>query len=337
MIDTADGSTKMSHNLSVAVRKEKAKHPSAKGNQFWARVNTLYGSFKVTFDLAKDTLRTGAVSPMALLKGHNVFGPNTPTRLLVALMPYVHARFKVPFTAADEQQYFRQGFELDRLDITGAFPVPSQAAVVETMRLIRQHLLLQGHDIVVHEKSASVETIYVGKHSGRSSDKFYNKFVEMLSKTEKGKPSYWADVRKYAERLVRYEHVQRRDKLEKLGRTNSNDWSPSIVRQELNKRLAELGLSHTNLVEELDDAVVAALPPKRKTLYGFWEDGADIKKHSAGYTFDRERKFFLGHGLDIAWSRQDVKAAVILANRVQPALLRMAYPKRFVSPGAIFR
>ena len=337
MIDTADGTTKMSHVLSVAVNKKKSEHATAKGNHFWARVNTPYGSFKVTFDIAKDTLRTGAVSPMALLKGHNVFGPNQPTRLLVALMRYVHAHFKIPFTAADEQQYCHQGFELDRLDITGAFPVASQAEVVETMRLIRQHLLHQGRDIVVHENTASVETIYIGKHSSRSSVKIYNKYLEMMSKTEEGKPPYWPAVLKYAERLVRCENVLRKDELKKLGRTNSNDWSPNLVCQELKKRLADLGLSDTDLVDELDDAVVAALSPKRKTLYGLWKDGADIKKHSVSYTFNRERDFFLEHGLDIAWTHPSAQAAVTLSTRIQPARLRMTYQKRFVQLGAVFR
>ena len=337
MIDTVDGTTKMSHALSVAVNKKKSEHATARGNHYWGRIKTPYGSFKVTIDIADGTLKTGPVSPMALLKGHNVFGTNKPTLLLVALMRHVHAHFKIPFTAADEQRYRRQGFELDRLDITGGFLVESQAQVVDTIGLIRQNLLLQGCYIVVHENAASVETIYIGKHSSRSSDKFYNKYLEMKSKDNKGKPSYWAEVLKFAERQVRYERVLRREELKKLGRTNSNDWSPTLVREELNKRLAELGLNNTNLVDELDDAVVGSLTPKRKTLYGLWADGADIKKHSATHTFNREHEFFLKHGLDIAWTRRLVHEAVTLSARVQPTLLRMTYPKRFVPLGAVFR
>ena len=170
MIDTTDGIIQMRPKLLQAVTAAKASNTKAKGKEFWARVKTTYGSFKATFDIAAGTMRTGPVSPMALLKGHNLFGTNNATALMVGLMPSVHQRFNVPFTVADRQFYMQQGFTLERIDINGSFPLSSQAEVVETLKNIRERLLINGIGITVHEELAGIETIYVRKQQAGAAD-----------------------------------------------------------------------------------------------------------------------------------------------------------------------
>jgi len=336
MIDTTDGIIQMQPKLLKAVTVAKASHPKAKGKEFWARVKTPYGGFKATFDVTAGTMRTGPVSPMALLKGHNLFGTNNATALMVGLMPFVHQKFNVPFTVADRQFYMEQGFELERLDINGAFSLSSQAEVVETLQHIRERLLIEGIGITVHEESAGIETIYVSKQQDGAADKFYNKFLEMARKPSKGKPTYWRQLLQFVLCLLRYERVYRGSELRKMGRANSNDWSPSVVRQELSKRLKKLGLSHLDLVAELPSSVVASLSPQNNAIYSLWATGTVIQDHWPRLTFNRYRKFFLQYKLDITWPHSRVNTAVTLANRIQPQKLRMGYPKRFVSLGAIY-
>lgn len=335
MIDTTDGVIRMPAKLLQAVTAAKASNQKAKGREFWARVKTPYGSFKASFDVAGNTMRTGPVSPMALLKGHNVVGANNATALMVGLMPCVHQRFNVSFTKADRQFYVQQGFELERIDINGAFPLSSQAEVVETLQHIRERLLVEGVAVTVHEQLAGIETIYVGKQQDRAADKFYNKYLEMLRKPSKGKPTYWRRLLCFARGLLRYERVYRGSELRKIGKANSNDWSFSTVRQELSERLQQLGLSHLNLVAELPATVLATLSPQNKAIYSAWVSGTVIQDHWPRPTFNRYRKVFLPHGLDIAWSYSRVRTAVTLANRIQPTTLKTGYPKKFASIGAI--
>jgi II/X family phage/plasmid replication protein len=336
MIDTTDGIIEMRPQLLQAVTAAKASDPKAKGSEFWRRVKTPYGGFKATFVVAANTMRTGPVSPMSLLKGHNLVGTNNATALMVGLMPFVHRRFKVPFTKADREFYMQQGFELKRLDINGAFPLSSQAEVVETLQYIRERLLIDGFAVTVHEELTGIETIYVGKQQDGAADKFYNKYLEMIRKPIKGKPAYWRQLLQFALNLLRYERVYRGAELRKMGKSNSNDWSLSVVRQELSDRLQQLGLSHLNLVAGLPASVLATLSPQNKAIYSAWASGTIIQDHWPRLTFNRYRKVFLPHGLDIAWPHSRVNTAVTLANRIQPTKLKTGYPKQFASLGAIY-
>lgn len=336
MIDTTDGIIQMQPELLQAVTAAKASNSKAKGREFWARVKAPHGSFKATFDVAAGTMRTGPVSPMALLKGHNLFGTNNATVLMVGLMPFVHAKFNLPFSSDDHRFYLSQGFQLERIDITGSFQLASQAEVVNTLKQIRERLLIEGAGIVVHEDQAGIETIYIGKQQSGAADKFYNKFSEMARKPSKGKPCYWYELLRLAQRLLRYERVYRASALRKMGKANSNDWTLSVVRQELSERLQKLGFSQLNLVAQLPTSALSTMSKQSQAIYSAWASGTDIKTHWPKVTFDRYRQIYLPHGLDIAWTRSQIHSAVMLANRFQPTKLRTGYLKRFVSLGAIY-
>lgn len=336
MIDTTDGTIQMRPKLLQAVMAAKASNPKAKGKEFWARVKTTYSSFKAIFDVTAGTMNTGPVSPMVLLKGHNLCGTNDATVLMVGLMPFVHAKYNLPFTAADCHFYMSQGFDLERLDINGGFLLNSQAEVVETLHYIRERLLIEGVGITVHEESAGIETIYVGKQQDGAADKFYNKHLEMARKPSKGKPSYWRQLLQLALCFLRYERVYRGRELRKMGRANSNDWSLLVVQKELSDRLQKLGLSHLKHVAALSSSVLPTLSPQNKAIYSAWVSGTVIQDHWPRLTFNRYRKVFLQHDLDIVLPHSRVRTTVTLASRIQPTKLKTGYPKRFVSLGAIY-
>ena len=158
----------------------------------------------------------------------------------------------------------------------------------------------------------------------------------MIRKPSKGKPTYWSQLLQFARCLLRYERVYRGVELRKMGKANSNDWSLSVVRQELSDRLQQLGLSHLKLVAALPSAVVASLSPQNNAIYSLWVSGTTIQDHWPRLTFNRYRKVFLPHGLDIAWPHSRVNTAVTLANRILPTKMKTCYPKQFACLGAIY-
>lgn len=90
--------------------------------------------------------------------------------------------------------------------------------VGDTMELIREHLLAQGINIVVHEGPQGIETIYVGKSSKRSTVKFYNKYREFLANCGEATKSlpYYDEILNYAKKEVRFEISIRSQELKRV-------------------------------------------------------------------------------------------------------------------------
>ena len=65
--------------------------------------------------------------------------------------------------------------------------------------------------------------------------------------------------------------------------------------------------------------------------------GNDLSQHYPKYTFDRDRKIFLGKGIDIARTHDHAQDAVTLSEMLSLEQLKMTWPKRFVSMGAVYR
>lgn len=337
MIDTVSGSTTVTPSLHQRIRRV-SRGSIASSSKVFARIRAKYGSFKVEFDAESGQCYIHPISPMSLIKGHNVCGTNNCTALLVGLMALIHQHYRLPFTQHDSIYYHHQGFVLDRIDINGSFFLSSQEEVNQTLKLIREQLLIKGRGIVVHEQAQWLETIYVGKHSRIATDKFYNKYRQMCSLKRQWNPNYWGAAKEYAMNAVRFERVYRQDALKKIGLTNSNDWGPAAVREKLTNRLSELGLTSLTLAAELTEAQLKnqKLRPCYQRTYNVWMHNLDIKLLWDRPAFNRHREVLLQYGLDIAVPREYIKNAVSLAQRLQPAKLRYGYPKRFKAMNAIY-
>jgi hypothetical protein len=166
--------------------------------------------------------------------------------------------------------------------------------------------------------------------------KFYNKYLEMLNDKGLQKLPYSDELLKCAETVVRFEFTARTPELERRGLQNSNDWTPSKVREILTEKLVELGLS-TQLLAELPEDEVDALSEAAKAKYKTWRRGNDMKDIYAKHTFKRDRAIFLEMGIDIGRTRANAEDAVSLSKRVSVDRLRSTWPKRFESLGAVCR
>lgn len=343
MIDTIKFQAPVPKTLRNAVLAKHKDNPAINYRYILEKIQTRFGRFTIKIFLSEGYMEM-ELSPAKHLQGHNVFGTNLLSKLLYGVMKLIYAHIDVPYSKREHVIYKQQGFTILRIDLTASFLVGSQAKVVNTMNLIRQHLLIFDHDIVVHETPKGIETVYVGKSSSRSSVKFYNKYLELLDKNKgKGKAAtaikallYYADVLSYAERVVRFEYTIRTQELKHQGWESSLAWSGSMVRELLEEKLCKLGLS-AQLIAELPAEVVSDLYEVKRNKYVRWAKGDELRKILHPATFTRDRKFFLTHGLDIARTHAQTPKGVVLTSRLSTEKMRMTYPTRFVETGAVFR
>lgn len=305
-------------------------------SRVWKRVITRFGSFRVTIHVEERTM-TLELSPMMYLVGHNVFGTNHLDRLVLGILKLIYGHFHLPFTERDEAFYADKGVGLSRVDLTASFLVGSQSKVINTLGLLCDHLLDHGHYIVSHEGPQGVETVYVGKSSSRSAVKFYNKYLEILAKNKSTVLlPYFMELLSFTAKIVRFEVTLRAPDLKYYGLENSKAWSVSKVREILEVKLHELGLS-SQLLAELPDDAVASLKADRRSKYSLWLAGNDLRQHYAPWTFARDRNIFLEKGIDIARSHAYAQDAVILSERLSAAQMKMTWPEQFVALGAVYR
>lgn len=331
MIDTIHALAPMNSKLFKAVMADSPPQY----RRIWKRVNTPFGIFKLTIHVKERKMELN-VCPMRYLKGHNVFGTNQLDLLLQGVLELIYSHFNLAFTERDEAFYAAQGVELARADLTASFMVGSQAQVFETLDMLRAHLLDHGRHIVVHEGTQGVETVYVGKNSSHSSIKFYNKYADVLAHGKSACLPYYQELLTHTERVVRFEVTLRAPALKYYSLGKSKAWSVGKVREILNEKLQELGLS-TQLFAELPSTEVDTLTDASHAKYSLWLAGNDLKQHYAAHTFNRDRKIFLAKGIDIARTHSCARDAVILSEKLSATQMKTTWPNRFVSLGAVYR
>jgi len=343
MIDTIKFRAPLSEALLNAVVAKYKDTQALNRPYILEKIQTRFGSFTVKIYIIEGYIEM-ELSPSKHMRGHNVVGTNNITKLLNGVMKMIYRHFSLRDTANDHAFYKQHGFTLLRVDLTASFIVESQAEVVNTMSLIRQHLLILNHNVVVHETPEGAETIYIGKASSRSSVKFYNKYLELLhSNKGNGKAAiaikslpYYDEILSYAERVVRFEFTIRSPELKYRSLNNSLVWDANKVRVLLQEKLCKLGLS-SQLIAKLPTEVVDDLNDVKLNKYEQWLDGINLRKTLLPATFTRYRKYFLTFGLDIARTRVLAPQGAALTRRLSVAKMHVGYPKRFVEMGAVYR
>lgn len=331
MIDEVDASAPMPKRLFKAAMAANTNNY----HHYWVRPKTQFGSFKLTVHVETQQM-SWKICPMKLLVGHNLFGTNNLARILDGILRAIYQRFGLSFTDKDAGFYAANGVLLSRIDLTGGFQVGSQAVVVETMYLLREHFIDHGFDIVVHEGPNGIETLYLGKKSSTSTLKFYNKYLQMLNDKKLQLLPYYNELLNHAESEVRFEFAARDPYLASNGLKNSKEWTVGKVREILEGTLEDLGLSKP-LLEKLPIDEVAGLSDACRAKYTLWLAGNDLKEHFPPHTFARDHKFFLAKGIDIGRSHSKAQDAAVLSEMLSVNQLRSTWPKRFVPLGAVYR
>lgn len=331
MIDEVDAIAPMPKRLFKAAMAANANNYS----HYWVRPKTQFGSFKLTVHVQSQEM-SWKICPMKFFVGHNLFGTNNLARILDGILRAIYQRFGLSYTEKDGDFYAENGVQLSRLDLTGGFQVGSQAEVVETMYLLREHFIDHGFEIVVHEGPDGIETLYLGKNSSTSTLKFYNKYLQMLDDKKLKLLPYYNELLSHAESEVRFEFAARDPYLASRGLQNSKEWTVGKVREIMVQTIKDLGLS-TTLVEKLPIDEVDGLSDACRAKYTLWLAGNNLKEHFPPHTFARDRKFFLAKGIDIARSHSKAQDAAVLSELLSINQLRSTWPKRFVPLGAVYR
>lgn len=337
MIDTLKFIAPITKALLNAILAEIKDTPAMNYRFIWKRVQTEFGSFKLRISIENQTMEM-ELSPMKYLKGHNLFGTNLPQPLILGILEVIYDHFQLQFTEKDQAFYKQHDFTILRSDLTGGFLVGSQNKVVDTMGLVREHLLAHGYDVVVHEGHDGIETLYLGKSSSHSTVKFYNKYRHILATSNSASKAlpYFSELIRYSEKVVRIEFTLRSRVLKDYGLKNLKAWRVSKVREILEAELHKLGLSG-QLLAELPEDVAAGLNGDKLRKYRMWSDEIDMLNYYSPETFERDRKFFHERGLDIARPHTQALDSVLLSSRLSVEKLKMTYPKRFVDLGAVYK
>jgi len=261
-------------------------------------------------------------NPVKFFQGHNLWGSDDLLGLCVELCLKLSEILNLPIPQQDREQLFKGDFDLKRVDPNIMLDLGNNLSVDAFLYSLEKnaHLRFKGTGI------ATKGTVYFGKHSRRSSLKFYNKLTELKAKghtlpTELDQlVSLWSWVtgKLRAEATIRSLQLKD-DHLEKAFR-----WGDNTPLEVVIKYLSRLNMSenHTLTPDKLE-----GLPPRLVGVYHLWNEGHDLSAMYPKRTFYRYRTQLQElAGIDIAikqGNRKEPAPNVIDFRRVlTPELVR---------------
>lgn len=246
-------------------------------------------------------------NPAKFIQGQNVFGTDNLNTLTSKVARLIAKELGVTPTRENKQSWRKGDFDVHRIDITNNFEFPSQASVCEWMD--KAFMVVQSGKQAINadrsSSSAHVETIYVGKNSFFISLKFYNKYREMVAKSDKtskfGQPSPMIlQLLDEAKPLLRCEIRLHKRYLNRYGLTRASSLTPEVIREHFFIKLdrTSLGISEILPVQAIEE-----LTKNERLAYECWVRGGEVQKLVSKSTFERlrNRVLELESGLDIRY------------------------------------
>jgi II/X family phage/plasmid replication protein len=230
-------------------------------------------------------------NPAKFLQGHNIFGPDDLSALMVAFCRKLFAELGIQPHPTDLEQIALGEYTISRVDITFSYSLRSRSEVLAWLRAVE----FKGRSRA-GRPSCKGSTVYFQKSSRRWSLKFYSKGQEIevrqLPDQLKKTP-----LQKYADNLLRVELTLRSLEL----RENNIHWAkyftPAFLQKLHGKYLKRIDM---NAQLNLSDELVRELPRYLQATYCLWEKGCDLKNTMKKATFHRHRNELLRYDVDIA-------------------------------------
>ena len=269
----------------------------------------IVGSFsaKIMVKSAGQNMIEISGNPAKFLQGHNLFGSDDLCGLMLETLRRVAA--SVDYSPSDcELAVWRSGtYELQRVDITYMYQLPSTADVRTWIRAAEfQSKSRHGRP------STKSGTLYWGKNSRRWSMKAYSKEDEIGSTKDHQLPQeipHREELAKYASGMLRVELVLRSMQLKELGAARyAANWKPHTA-TELHSQFLETINMSTQVT--LSANIRADLPPRLLCVYTLWRDGHDPRAIYPKNTFYRYRRELLPFDVDIAIIQPTLRDNVI--------------------------
>lgn len=228
------------------------------------------------------------------LQGHNLFGPNDLTPLVLATFRRIlssHpglARDSSPEIA--EQHIKRGDYLLNGIDLTEMYDVGNDPSVEAWLHACEMRAVKRGG-----RSTRDHGTVYLGKHSRRWAIKFYNKFRELLKHSLPDELNN-SGLHQWAIGKVRAELRLHSLELKDRDITHGKHMTEQRVTALFNDYIGRVDMSaQTTLIDqELFD-----LPRSVQATYQLWRQGACLRSILPKNTFYRHRNVLKQHGIDI--------------------------------------
>ena len=233
-------------------------------------------------------------NPAKFLQGHNLFGTDDLIGLMVAFMDKLCPLVGLEPTDLDRQLWLRGHYNLSRVDPNKMFQLANRAEVLAWLRQAEQTATMSHRG---RGQIAKGGTLYFGKHSRRSSLKFYSKGQEFEAN---GSPEMkeLPGLRNYAEGALRGEVVLRSMELKRMGLDLAANWGDDTASR---VTLEFLGRLHMDDLRMTTPERIDELKPALRAVYELWKEGHDIRAMYPKPTFYRYRKQLMNAiSIDIA-------------------------------------
>lgn len=232
-------------------------------------------------------------NPAKFLQGHNCFGIECIRSLLIRTIERIAPQ--LPFNHFQIQQLIRAvkcwAFRVTRIDITRSFDLGSNEAVNKYLRMLQFVADTRGNRC-----EFTKNTFYVGKNSGLWSVKFYNKFVEITSRSKAHRLPVeltQSGITEFIHGKLRIELVLRKQQIDRLGLLSVSDLQDKLD-SIYNDFLGRIVMK--NQQNEFD---YKKLKEHYQRTYLLWKNGEDVSSFMERATFYRHAKFFREYGINL--------------------------------------
>lgn len=253
------------------------------------------GSYSAKTQVKTDSQNQIYVSgnPSKFLQGHNLFGSNSPRKLVYAFLDELTKRLRITPSFGDRLRWRSGHYQVKRIDIAECFRLPTTADVDNWIRAASP--LVRGK----HQQVSAYggETIYVGQRSRRISLKIYNKSREIKKHPLHPEIPHRRRLLDYAEGLLRAEVCIRSQELKRRDLNMIENWESDTASEILRERIGRLEMPEKM---RLTSTEVEELPPRLKGASKLWESGHDLRTVYPKATFYRYRNELRKYGIDIS-------------------------------------
>lgn len=305
------------------------------GNKFYIKHPFGYENVAVRINLGKRVIWL-ETSLAKFVQGHNVFGSNRTEYLCLKVLEEIYRQIGLVFSEAERKLVRDKRIRLGRLDLTASFRLHSQQEVIDVLALIFEHMKTEGCTWGAYG-IGNVETVYNLPNSTRLTDKFYNKYLEILIHKIPFDVPERDRIIEFVERLIRFELTLRGKELSVRRGLScyADEWTPSVVRQVIMKRIKKLNFQGA-IKQSLQVQKIVGLNKGEQMFYDLWVSGCDFSSSQVSYApLNRARAAILSRGVDIFKSR--ASSTNIALNQILTADNAYFYaPKALANTEAIF-
>lgn len=254
-------------------------------------------------------------NPTKLFQGHNVFGTNDLSSLVIDTYYFLCDFFSLKPNFDDEQKVLCGDVQLLKVDVNESFQLKDSAQCLAWIRAAE-------HSVRMRRRGKGVikgDTLYLGLGSTYSSFKFYAKGQEVRDNI-KHQPALvnLPKVVDYADTLLRAEAVIFSRELKSRNLNLVSQWCHNDTAELLFSEL----LSKVEMSDKLilTNSEILELPPRLQLVYESWKSGKDLRALFPKNTFYRYRRELLSHGIDISIKQPSKPDNVIPLMRILEAV-----------------